>query len=167
MKEASPASTWETNTVRLRPVSQHLDRTHVVNLTFNDPHTNTLEDIDWIAAEFGLSKNDARRSFIDADFLFVIETLSGEPVYLICITPDGMAQTAMTPLLEANIIGVTRLLKRLANSEVSAVFKGTRTGCDIDDWRAKWIRFLGFEDAGRVQPKNGKEMIIFKHKGRV
>jgi len=166
MNGASPASYWESSALRLRPVIAPADRSKTVNAIFDNPHTNTMEDIEWIGAEFGTTEDDARRSFIEADFLFSIETSTGQPVYVVCVTPAAVTQTAMTPALEANVQGVTRLLRRLIKSEAGRVFEGTVTGCDVDDWRARWIRFMGFEDFAHIQPRNGKEMIVFKHKGR-
>lgn len=167
MTEASPASYWKTDSLRLRPVSDLEDRVRVVDDTFDHPHFNTREDVEFIAEEFGLSEDDARRSFIEADFLFAVETHAGAPVYLICVTPNGIAQTAMTDLLESEVKGLTRLLRKLAKSPVAeAVFKGTRTGCDVGDWRARWIEFLGFEKTGTHTLSDGDEMIVFEHKGR-
>lgn len=137
---------WVTKRARFRPVEHPEDRESVVAKTFAVPHFNTVEDVWWLGEEHGQTEDDARRLFLTADFLFVVETHSGTPIYLVAITPDGITQTAMTAWLELFIYDVTKLLRRYSRSEVGkATLAGTYVGCEVGDWRESWIRFLGFE----------------------
>jgi len=166
MTEASPALRhWETDSVRLRPVWPAETRDRIVAAVFEDPHINTIQDIEWIALEFGMSGKDLRREFVEADFFFTVETHEGQPVYVICVTADGRAMTIMTSILKDHALGLTRLLKKLAKSPVAAAFKGAVTGCDKNDWRARWIKYLGYEPHDTYTDSFGVEMIVFRHPG--
>lgn len=153
----------QTSRARVRPVHSRHDRKAVVDDTFDNPHFNTKEDIEWIAKVFDTTEQQARDSFINADFLFSVETLAGKPIYIVAVTPQGMTQTAMTPLLESYINDVTRLLRKLAVTVGDSVFKGTVTGCEWDDYRARWINFLGFEPVERRQ--YDVPTLMFRHVG--
>ena len=137
---------WSTTRARFRPVQHPIDRETVVEKVFATPHFNTVEDVWWLAEEHDQTEDDAKRLFLTADFLFVVETHSGTPIYLVGITPDGMTQTAMTAWLDVFIGDTTKLLRRYSHSDLGrATLRGTYVGCEVGDWRERWIRFLGFE----------------------
>lgn len=146
-----------TEHLRLRPIDDVAERERVVAAVFADPHEITLEDLRQLHVDGG-TEDDAKRAFIDGKILLLAETHAGAPIYLVSVAPGGATQTAMTPLLDQHRFELTKLLAR-SREHYRRRFLGAWTLCSAEDWRARWVRFIGFEHAG-VIPRDGRADLV-------
>jgi hypothetical protein len=141
-------------------------REEVVDEILASPHKYTIDDIEWLSANYDFSKEQFRQGFINFDKFAFVEK-NGVPIYAFGVDDKMRMNTLSHAALETNKGTMTKAVMRFMKTpEGVEFFRGAIGIAELSDSTPEleaWAAKLGFAKYARVD-HNGQTFNFF-HKG--